>query len=299
MRTANEASGSVDLPESRGQAARNRWGLRFKEFQRNSLAMWGAGVVVALVLVALFAPWLTSYSPVAQDLSSRLLPPSADHLFGTDNFGRDIFARVLYGTRITLVVIGIVSIIVLPLGLLIGVAAGYFGGALDVVLMRLTDIFLAFPKLILALALVAAMRPSIESAIFAIAITSWPPYARLARVETLRMRRQEYVDAARIQGASPAWILRRHVIPLCLPSVVVRLTLDMSYIVLVAAGLGFLGMGAQPPQPEWGLMVAEGRSYILDYWWVATLPGVAILLVSLGFNLLGDGLRDVLDARSA
>jgi len=261
--------------------------------------MWGASVVVGLVVVAVLAPWLTSYSPLAQDLSNRLLPPSAEHLFGTDGFGRDIFARVLYGTRITILVIGIVSMIVLPVGLLIGVVAGYFGGALDALLMRITDIFLAFPKLILALALVAAMRPSIESAILAIAITSWPPYARLARVETMRMRQQEYVDAVRMQGASAAWILWRHVVPLCLPSVVVRLTLDMSYIVLIAAGLGFLGMGAQPPQPEWGLMVAEGRSYILDYWWVATLPGAAILVVSLGFNLLGDGLRDVLDSRSA
>lgn len=286
------------MPASRSQAAWSRLGFRVAEFRRNSLAMWGASVVIGLVVVAVFAPWLTSHSPLAQDLSNRLLPPSAEHLFGTDGFGRDIFARVLYGTRITLLVIGIVSMIVLPVGLLIGVVAGYFGGALDAFLMRVTDIFLAFPKLILALALVAAMRPSIESAVLAIAITSWPPYARLARVETMRMRRQEYVDAARIQGASAIWILRRHVVPLCLPSVVVRLTLDMSYIVLIAAGLGFLGMGAQPPQPEWGLMVAEGRSYILDYWWVATLPGVAILVVSLGFNLLGDGLRDVLDARS-
>lgn len=295
----NNANLLVEVPVSRADASRGRLRLRIREFRRNPLAMWGAGVVLVLLFAAAFAPLLTAYSPAAQDLGSRLLPPSATHLFGTDGFGRDIFTRVLYGSRITLLVIVLVSMIVLPVGLTIGVVAGYFGGLADVLLMRITDVFLAFPKLILALALVAAMRPSIESAILAIAITSWPPYARLARVETMRMRGQEYVDAAKIQGASSVWILRKHVVPLCLPSIVVRLTLDMSYIVLVAAGLGFLGMGAQPPQPEWGLMVAEGRSFILDYWWISALPGVAILMVSLGFNLLGDGLRDVLDARSA
>jgi peptide/nickel transport system permease protein len=163
--------------------------------------------------------------------------------------------------------------------------------------MRVTDIFLAFPRLVLALAFVAALRPGINNAIIAIALTTWPPYARLARAETLTIRHNDYILAARLQGASSWRILWNHVMPLCLPSVIVRLTLDMSGIIVTAAGLGFLGLGAQPPAPEWGLMVADGRQYVLDQWWVATIPGLAIFIVSLGFNLLGDGLRDVFDPK--
>jgi len=165
------------------------------------------------------------------------------------------------------------------------------------VLMRVTDIFLAFPRLVLALAFVAALKPGIDTAIIAISLTTWPPYARLARAETLTIRNTDYIQAARLQGASVARLLWSHVMPLCLPSVIVRLTLDMAGVILTAAGLGFLGLGAQPPAPEWGLMIADGRQYVLDEWWVATIPGIAIFTVSLGFNLLGDGLRDVFDPK--
>ena len=171
------------------------------------------------------------------------------------------------------------------------------GGIVDSVLMRITDIFMAFPRLVLALALVAALKPGIENAILAIAVTTWPPYARIARAETITLRRSEFILAAQLQGASMFRILRRHIVPLCLSSVIVRLTLDMAGVILTAAGLGFLGLGAQPPIPEWGAMVASGRQFIIDQWWVATIPGIAIFLVSLGFNLLGDGLRDVLDPK--
>jgi len=184
-----------------------------------------------------------------------------------------------------------------PVGLLVGTAAGYFGGWFDTVLMRVTDIFLAFPRLILALAFVAALGPGIENAVIAIALTAWPPYARIARAETLTIRNSDFIAAARMSGASGARILFRHVVPLCLSSVIVRVTLDMAGIILIAAGLGFLGLGAQPPSPEWGAMIASGRKFLLDQWWVATLPGLAICVVSLGFNLLGDGLRDVLDPK--
>jgi peptide/nickel transport system permease protein len=163
--------------------------------------------------------------------------------------------------------------------------------------MRITDIFMAFPRLILALAFVAALKPGIENAVLAISITSWPPYARVARAETITLRDSEFIMAARLQGASMARILWRHIVPLCLSSVIVRLTLDMAGVILTAAGLGFLGLGAQPPTPEWGAMVAAGRQFIIDQWWVATIPGAAIFVVSLGFNLLGDGLRDVLDPK--
>jgi peptide/nickel transport system permease protein len=185
------------------------------------------------------------------------------------------------------------------LGLLVGTVAGYFGGWIDAVLMRVTDIFLAFPRLILALALVAVLGPGIGNAVLAIALTAWPPYARVARAETLTVRSSDYIAAIRLQGAGPARIIAGQVVPMCLPSVIIRVTLDMAGVILIAAGLGFLGLGVQPPQPEWGLMISSGRKFLFEQWWVATMPGLAILIVSLGFNLLGDGLRDVLDPKSA
>ena len=238
-------------------------------------------------------------SPYAQDLTQRLLPPSHQHWFGTDELGRDLYTRVIHGGRVTLSIVVLVAIIVAPLGLLIGIAAGYFGGLVDTVLMRITDVFLAFPRLILALAFVSALGPGIENAVIAIALTTWPPYARVARAETLTLRESDFISAIRLQGASPIRILLRHVMPLCLSSVIIRVTLDMAGIIITAAGLGFLGLGAQPPMPEWGAMVATGRNYLIDQWWVAAMPGLAIFVVSLGFNLLGDGLRDVLDPKAA
>ena len=196
-----------------------------------------------------------------------------------------------------LLVVLVVVVTVGPIGLLVGTAAGYAGGALDTVLMRVTDIFLAFPRLILALAFVAALGPGIENAVIAIAFTAWPPYARVARAEAMVIRNADFIAATRLQGASPLRIVLRHVMPLCVPSLIVRSTLDMAGIILTAAGLGFLGLGAQPPMPEWGAMIATGRDYIFDQWWVATMPGIAICVVALGFNLLGDGLRDVLDPK--
>jgi peptide/nickel transport system permease protein len=175
------------------------------------------------------------------------------------------------------------------LGLLVGTVAGYFGGWVDAVLMRLTDIFLAFPRLILALALVAVLGPGIENAVLAIALTAWPPYARVARAETLTVRNSDYIAAVRLQGAGPRASSRGHVVPMCLPSVIIRVTLDMAGVILIAAGLGFLGLGVQPPLPEWGLMISAGRKFLFEQWWVATMPGLAIFIVSLGFNLLGDG----------
>jgi peptide/nickel transport system permease protein len=204
---------------------------------------------------------------------------------------------VLHGSRITLVIVGLVVVIVAPVGLLIGTTAGYLGGWVDTVLMRVTDVFLAFPRLILALAFVSALGPGIENAVIAIAFTAWPPYARVARAETLTIRNSDFIAAIRLQGAGPLRIVLGHVVPLCTSSLIVRVGHDMAGIILTAAGLGFLGLGAQPPAPEWGAMIASGRRFLLDQWWVATVPGIAILVVSLGFNLLGDGLRDVLDPK--
>jgi len=289
----------TDAPTGRTQARLGRLYSNWLALRRNPLAMAGLVIVIGLLLMAAIGPSLVSGSPFVQTLTDRLEPPSAEHWFGTDQLGRDIFVRVVYGSRITLTLIVLVSVIVLPVGLLVGTVAGYFGGLLDVLLMRVTDLFLALPRLVLALAIASALGPSIQNVIIAIAITSWPPYARLARAETLTTRKSDYVMAAKMQGASHAHIIWNHIVPLCLPSIIVRLTLDMAGIVLIAAGLGFLGMGAQPPSPEWGAMVSTGRDYILDQFWVATMPGGAIFVVSLGFNLLGDGLRDVFDPKAA
>ena len=246
--------------------------------------MVGLAIVVSLVLVALLVPLLAPYAPTVGDLGQRLLPPSANHWLGTDDQGRDILSRLIHGSRITLFVVVLVAVLAAPIGLLVGAVSGYAGGWLDAVLMHVTDIFLAFPRLILALAFVAALGPGIENAVLAIAITSWPPYARIARAETLTIRQADYISAVKLLGASPLRIVLRHVMPLCVPSVIVRVTLDMAGIILTAAGLGFLGLGAQPPLPEWGAMIAAGRAYVLDQWWVAAAPGAAIFIVSLGLT---------------
>jgi peptide/nickel transport system permease protein len=265
----------------------------------NPAALAGLVIVIALALAALCAPWLVwGASPLAQDLAHRLAPPSAANWFGTDELGRDIYARTLFGARATLTIVALVAAIVAPIGLIVGTVAGYLGGWVDAVLMRITDIFLAFPRLILALAFAAALGPGLENAVIAIALTSWPPYARIARAETVTIARSDFIAAVVLQGASTWRILLRHIAPLCLSSVIVRLTLDMAGIIITAAGLGFLGLGQQPPAPEWGAMVSSGRNVILDQWWVATIPGIAIFLASLGFNLLGDGLRDMTDPKN-
>jgi peptide/nickel transport system permease protein len=232
-------------------------------------------------------------------LPLRLKAPSASHPFGTDELGRDILSRLVHGARITLYIVILVAVIAAPVGLLVGTVSGYLGGWADIVLMRVTDLFLSFPSLILALAFVAALGPGIENAVIAIALTAWPPIARLARAETLTVRSADYIAAVRLQGAGPVRIILRHIMPVCLSSVIVRITLNMAGIILTAAGLGFLGLGAQPPLPEWGAMLSTGRQYFLESWWIAAIPGLAILLVSLAFNLLGDGLRDVLDPRAS
>ena len=288
-----------EAPASRRQAA---WGRRYRlwlQFRRNPLALAGLAVIALLVILTLLAPLLAPADPAAQDLAHRLARPSAAHWLGTDELGRDVYSRILYGGRVTLGMVVAVVILVAPFGLAVGCVAGYAGGWADAVLMRVTDIFLAFPRLILALAFVAALKPGVTSAIAAIALTAWPPYARLARAETMGLRGADFIAATRLAGARPGRIVLRHIAPLCLPSLIVRVTLDMSSIILTVAGLGFLGMGAQPPSPEWGTMIATARRFILEQWWVPTVPGIAIFVASLAFNLLGDGLRDVLDPKDA
>ena len=287
----------AETPHSRLQARLSRAYLSWVTFTRNPLAMLGLVMFVALVFLALFAPLVTIQSPIEGDLGNRLLPPGGENWLGTDQQGRDIWSRIVYGSRTTLVIIFMVAITAAPIGIVIGTTAGYVGGWVEGALMRLTDAFLAFPKLVLALAFAAALGAGIENAILAIALTSWPPYARIARAETLTVRGTDYVAAARISGASDLRILFGQIMPMCMPSLIVRVSLDMAGVILIAAGLGFLGLGVAPPQPEWGQMVSDGRAQILEQWWVCTFPGIAIFVVSLGFNLIGDGLRDVLDPR--
>ncbi|MGA0614243.1 nickel transporter permease [Paracoccus sp. KR1-242] len=281
------------------QARAHKAYVAWLRFSSNPLAFGGLLVVVLLVVAALLAPWVATHDPLAQDFALALQPPSAEHWFGTDELGRDVFSRLVYGARTTLYITILVTVIVGPIGFVIGAAAGYLGGWVDTVLMRVTDIFLAFPSLVLALAFSAALGAGIENAVIAIALTIWPPVARLVRAETLTFRKADFVVAAELQGASTQRILLRYIVPLCAPSVIIRLTLNMASIILTAAGLGFLGLGAQPPLPEWGAMAAQGRQYLLDAWWLTAVPGLAILVVSLAFNLLGDGLRDILDPKHA
>jgi peptide/nickel transport system permease protein len=276
-----------------GSAARM---MRF--LLRNPMTLAGMTVISVLMIVALFAPWIASHDPLQQDLTRALQAPGAAHWFGTDEYGRDVFSRLVYGSRITLYIVLLVTVIVGPIGLLIGTVSGYFGGWVDSLFMRITDIFISFPSLVLALAFIAALGPGLEHAVIAIALTAWPPIARLARAETLSLRNADFVVAVKLQGGSPLRIIGRHIIPMCLSSVIIRLTMNMASIILTAAALGFLGLGAQAPLPEWGAMISSGRRYMLESWWLVAAPGATIMLVSLAFNLLGDGLRDVLDPRN-
>lgn len=257
----------------------------------------GLSLVVILVFIAISAPLLTDYDPNIQNIAQRLAPPTQEHLLGTDRFGRDLFARVLYGARPTLLLVSLVIMITVPIGLLIGICAGYFGGWTERVLMRFTDIVMSLPSLVIALALVSILGPSLMNGALALAFTSWPSFARQARTETLALRRSDYLAAAKMQGIRGWRLIIGHILPLCLPSAIVRAALNLGGIILSAAGLGFLGMGIQPPAAEWGSMVASGSRVIFDQWWVAAVPGCAILFASLAFNLLGDGLRDKMDPR--
>jgi peptide/nickel transport system permease protein len=290
-----KALNKSEARRQRRDARLRYWKDSYILWRRNHLMVVGTSIIVFLLLVAAAAPLLATHDPYEQILADRLFPPSAQHYFGTDSLGRDIYSRVVYGSRVTLSIAFLVAAISTPLGLVVGVLAGYFGGALDEILMRFSDVFLAFPKLILAIAFAAALGPGVENAIVAISVANWPSYARLARAETLSVRNNDYIQVIRSMGASNLRIMVGHITPMCLSSIIVRLSLDMGTIILTAAGLGFLGLGAQPPVPEWGLMVSDGRQFLVDQWWVSTLPGFAILVVVMGFNLMGDGFRDILD----
>lgn len=271
--------------------------LSIRYFLKSPLAVAGLIMILAIVITAIFAEFIAPYPPIYVDVESRFLPPSMDHIFGTDDVGRDIFSRVVYGSRITLMCGSVVILIAYSVAILLGTTAGYKGGLIDEGIMRLTDMFLAFPSILLALAFTAALGPGITNVMLALSLTWWPWATRIARSQTLTIRESYYVQAAKSLGGSEPHIILHHIIPNCMGPLVVQATLDFGWTVLVAASLGFLGLGAQPPQPDWGLMVSIGRMYFLGAPWVSLFPALAIFVAVLGVNLLGDGLRDVLDPR--
>ena len=269
-------------------------------FLRDKLAVLGLIIILLIVVIAVLAPVLAPYPDQGRgssNLEERLEAPSREHPFGTDRQGRDMLSRVMYGARIPLIVsFGVTSVVVL-VGVPLGGIAGYYGGVLDEVIMRITDVFLAFPSLVLAIAMVAFLGPSLRNVMIAIVISWWPWYTRLVRGIAISLRQRPYVEAAKTMGVSDLHIVMRHILPNAIGPVIVQITLDIGTVILATAALSFVGLGAKPPTPEWGLMVAEGREYILSQWWYGTFPGLAIFILVLAFNLVGDGLRDVLDPR--
>jgi peptide/nickel transport system permease protein len=269
-----------------------------RRFRRNPGAWVGLAIVVGLIALAVFAPWIADRPPDAQNLRARLRPPSVEHPFGTDEFGRSVLARVAYGARVSLLT-GVVPVaLALLLGSAVGLVAGFFRGRLDGALMRVMDVLLAFPSLLLALAVVGTLGPGLVNAVIAIAIVDVPQYARLVRSVVLGTREEEYVQAARALGAGNGRLMLRHVLPSAIGPIVVQATLGVGFAILAIAGLSFLGLGVQPPVSDWGEMLARGRRYLPDATWLMLFPGLAVSLTVLGFNLLGDGLRDALDPRA-
>jgi peptide/nickel transport system permease protein len=269
-----------------------------RRIRRNTLSIVGLGIVGGLVLIALIFPVIVPRSQAElTHLDNMFLSPSLAHPFGTDEMGRDLLVRILWGTSISLQIGILVVATAMGIGVPLGAIAGFFGGRIDDVIMRLTDLFLAFPSILLALAVAAALGPSITNAMVAIAITWWPWYTRIVRGMTLSLKEEKFVEAARSLGASKARLIFKHILPNCITPVIVNGTLDIGYAILATAALSFLGVGAQPPLPEWGLMVSTGRIYMPTRWWLSTFPGLAILVTVLGFNLVGDAIRDVMDPR--
>ena len=274
------------------------WRTIGRRLVANRASMAGAFIIGFMVLMAILAPVIAPQDPIAMTLAEQFQPPNGAHLLGTDDFGRDILSRVIYGARLSLKV-GLISVFIgLASGAFIGLVSGYFGGWLDVVIQRLMDIMLAFPELVLALAIMAILGPSLRNAMIAIGISAIPVYTRVTRGQVLSLREKEYVEAARAAGAGHMRLIFRHILPNTLSPLIVIATLGIAGAILAGSGLSFIGLGAQPPTPEWGAMLSSGREYLRREWWIATFPGIAIALTVLGFNLLGDGLRDAFDPRA-
>ncbi|WP_028551387.1 nickel transporter permease [Paenibacillus sp. UNC451MF] len=276
---------------------RSPWKMMLGRFKKNKRALVGLGMVVIFIVVALFAPWIAPYDPFKQDMQVMLESPNAHHWFGTDEFGRDLLSRIIYGAQISLM-IGIVGVFIAVIfGVALGTIAGYFGGWLDSAIMRIMDIFMAFPSFLLALAIVSVLGPGMVNVMIAIGIFSVPTFARISRSAVISIKHKEFVEATKAMGGTNARIIFKHIIPNSIAPIIVLSTLRMATAILTASGLSFLGMGAQPPTPEWGAMLSSGREYLRTAPHVSTVPGLAIMFMVLGFNMLGDGLRDALDPK--
>lgn len=274
------------------------WKSFFKKLSKNKAAMIGGSVILLLIIIAIVGPYLTSQDPSATDVVNKLAPPSADHWFGTDHHCRDIFTRIIHGMSLTFYV-GFASVALgATIGIIIGIVSGYYGGIIDTVIMRLMDILLAFPGILLALAIVSVLGGSLENVILAVAISSVPVFARIVRGSTLEMKKLEFIDAVRALGATDFRIISKHILPNISSPIIVQATLSIATAILSASGLSFLGLGAQPPTPEWGAMLSDGRNYLYKAPHVALYPGLMIVVVVLAFNILGDGLRDALDPKA-
>ncbi len=276
----------------------SRWKEIWEIALRNKLTLTGFIIVGLVVLVGLLAPVLAPYDPNLMDIPARLQGPSGAHPFGTDEMGRDILSRVMYGARISIAVGVIIVAVSAAIGVILGSLSGYFGGRIDQAVMAVTDMILAFPSMVLALALTAAMGPGLLNTMLAVIIVRIPMYTRLMRGQVLVQKEQQYVRAARTFGEKPFWIVARHIVPNCLTPLMVQMTLGIGDAILIASSMSFIGLGAQPPTPEWGAMISTARVYAIDQWWYAAFPGLSILITIMGFNLIGDGIRDILDPRS-
>jgi ABC-type dipeptide/oligopeptide/nickel transport system permease subunit len=288
------AVGAVEAAAPAGRAGLRRW---WRRFARNRGAVFGLVVLVAIVAMSVFAPVLAPYDPVAQGVGRPLEPPSAAHWAGTDSFGRDMLSRIIYGARIALIV-GVVSVLLaMAIGVTLGLAAGYYGGWLDIVVMRVMDALFAFPIIILAIAMMAIMGFGVTNVIIAVGVGFIAPFARVTRADVLAVKEEPYIEAARLAGVPGPAIIARHVLPNVMAPIIVQAALRVSAAIITEAGLSFLGLGPPPPTPVWGSMIAEGRNFIVMAPHVSTFPGIALLLAIVGLNLLGDGLRDTLDPR--
>ena len=264
---------------------------------KNPSAVAGFVIIATMVLIAVTAPYIAPYDPIKISLRERLSAPSAVHFFGTDEMGRDILSRVMHGARISLRIGVLVIVIAGGLGALIGAVAGYLGRRADNIIMRIMDVILSFPPLVLAMALAAALGPNLNNAIMAVAFVMIPKFARMVRGEALAVKEKQFIAAARASGAGDMWIILHHILPNCFSSVIILATLILGETILIAASLSFIGLGAQPPSPEWGAMISVGRKFLMDQWWYPTFPGLFILVTVIGFNILGDALRDIFDPR--
>lgn len=292
--TASPLSMQASVPSRRS-------GLRYfiRRFSRESpLNILALGIIGVFLFLCLFGPTIAPHNPTQPEIQNRLVAPSANHLMGTDHLGRDVFSRIISGARISLGIATLILAIAIPVGTLVGVLAGYSGGLVDELLMRMTDIFLAFPALILAMAIAAALGPNLRNVIIALTLVYWPWYARLIRGQVLQIKERDYVEAARSVGVGSPRLISRHILPNAVAPIIIQATIDIGFAVLATAALSFIGLGAQPPSPEWGGMISDARTYFREAWWYFTFPGLALTFTVIGFNLLGDGLRDYFDPRT-